>query len=189
MIQKYIQSFNIFSEKEIQEAIPLFEYRKLEKYEFFAKEGRKCNELAFIESGIFHSFYSSLNGEEITLQISWENMMISAYSSFITNKVSKENIQALTTSEIWVLKKNKIEELIEKQVNWSRFLRTLADEKYLEIEQRIFDSQLYSAKERYEDILVNCPSCLERVSLKYLASYLGVTQRHLSRIRKELATF
>lgn len=189
MIDKYLQSFNIFSEEEIQEAIPLFEYRTLKKYDFLVKEGEICQELAFIESGLFHSFYLSSEGEEITLQISWENMMIAAYSSFITNKVSKESIQAITPAKVWILKKTKIEKFLENQVSWSRFLRALADEKYLEIEQRIFDSQLYSAKERYEDILTNCPSCLDRISLKYLASYLGVTQRHLSRIRKDVTSF
>ena len=65
--------------------------------------------------------------------------------------------------------------------NWGR---KLAEKELLKIESRIISSEMMSAKERYDELIKNSPSLIQRVPLKHIASYLGITQVSLSRIRK-----
>ncbi|MNL38520.1 hypothetical protein D3C87_1607400 [compost metagenome] len=62
----------------------------------------------------------------------------------------------------------------------------IAEQQYLELENRLFLFQKEKAKERYIDLLKNQPLYVQQIPLQYLASYLGITPRHLSRLRKEI---
>jgi len=75
--------------------------------------------------------------------------------------------------------------LIQQNTNWTYFLKTIAEQQYIELEKRIFQLQKSDAKKRYSDLMSNQPEYIQKISLKHLASYLGISQRHLSRIRKE----
>lgn len=105
MIKDYFQSFNLFSEDEIKEFLQLFELRKVSKNDYFIREGERCKEVGFIQSGIFRSFYMSDDGKDMTYCFRFPNHMIAAYSSFISGGLSKENMQAITDAEVLVLKK------------------------------------------------------------------------------------
>jgi CRP-like cAMP-binding protein len=63
----------------------------------------------------------------------------------------------------------------------------MAEQEYLKLEKRVFMLQKEKAERKYQDLLENHPDYLKHIPLNYLASYLGITQRHLSRIRKEIA--
>lgn len=71
--------------------------------------------------------------------------------------------------------------------NWLKFSRFVAEQSYIEMENRLIALQMESAKKRYIDLLNFNPDYFQNVPLKYLASYLGITQRHLSRLRKEIS--
>lgn len=71
--------------------------------------------------------------------------------------------------------------------NWIKFFKNVAELEYVNLEKRLFLLQRESAEKRYQDLLENQPEYLKLIPLHYLASYLGVTQRHLSRIRKNLS--
>lgn len=68
-----------------------------------------------------------------------------------------------------------------------KFLKMIAEQEYLELEKRFFQMQRDSAAKRYASLLYNQPNYIQEIPLQYLASYLGITQRHLSRIRKEIS--
>ncbi|WP_267405289.1 MULTISPECIES: Crp/Fnr family transcriptional regulator [unclassified Chryseobacterium] len=187
MIHQFFQSFNIFSENEIDDFLQLFERKKLNKNDFFVREGEKCKEIAFIELGIFRSYYISDDGKDMTYCFRFPNDLIASYSSFISEKPSIENMQAISDAEILIIKKNKIETLVNENPNWILFLKVIAEQEYLELEKRFFQLQRDSAAKRYEALLENQPNYIQDISLQYLASYLGITQRHLSRIRKEIS--
>jgi len=187
MIQQFFQSFHIFSADEIESFLPLFETRKLNKNEFFVREGEKCKEIAFIESGIFRSYYNAEDGKEITYCFRFPNDLIASYSSFISEQPSQENMQAITDAALLVIPKDKIETLAHGNPNWILFLKVIAEQEYMELEKRFFQLQRDSAARRYETLLQNHPHYIREIPLQYLASYLGITQRHLSRIRKEIS--
>lgn len=187
MIQDFFHSFNIFSEQEIEDFAHLFEVRKVNKNEIFIQEGEKCKEIALIRSGIFRSYYISEEGKDSTYCFRFPNDLLASYSSFISGAPSVETMQAISDADLLILKKDKIDELVQNHPNWMKFLKIIAEQEYLELEKRFFQLQRDNAKQRYVTLLENQPNYIQEIPLQYLASYLGITQRHLSRIRKEIS--
>jgi CRP-like cAMP-binding protein len=183
-MRSYLKLFNILSDDEID----LFEselIRKiLKKVDYFIKEGRTSKEVAFVVSGLFRSFYYSSSEEVVTYCFTFSNSFVSAYSSFLTQTKTIENIQALTSIELLTISRNEFLKLENSSKNWLRFFKFMAEQEYIKMEKRIFILQKESAEKRYEDLLTNQPQYLQLIPLSYLSSYLGITQRHLSRVRK-----
>jgi CRP-like cAMP-binding protein len=183
-MKNYLKSFNILSKDEID----LFEtkatYKKVKKGDFFIKEGQTCKEIAFVTSGLFRSFYYSSSEEEVTYCFTFSSSFVSAYSSFLSQTKTVENIQALTDIELLIISREEILKLENSSTNWLKFFKFIAEQEYIKMEKRIFILQKESAEKRYQDLLTNDPEYLQLIPLNYLSSYLGITQRHLSRIRK-----
>ena len=186
-MKDFLQSFNILSQTEIEEVMKLASFKTLKKNDFFIKENKVCKEVAFVASGIFRSFYYSSFSEEITYCFTFPNSFVTAYSSLITQERTVENIQALTDAELLVISKDDLDILEKTSTNWLKFLKVMAEREYINLEKRIFLLQKEKAEKRYKDLLDNKPEYLKLIPLNYLASYLGITQRHLSRIRKEVS--
>lgn len=183
-LKSFLTQFNLFTESEIDEAILLFSRRTVKKGSYFVEEGHKCSEVAFIEKGVFRSFYMAPNGNEMTYCFRFPGDMMAAYSAFITGKGSVEYIQALSDAELLVIPKDQIDVLLTKSPAWIHFLKIIAEQQYLELEGRVFQLQRDSANERYQNLIEEQPEYIRQISVQHLASYLGITQRHLSRIRK-----
>jgi len=184
-IKLFLKSFNILTDVEIEDFIQLANYKLFKKSAYFIKEGESCKQVAFVVSGILRSFYISDKGEEITYCITFPNSLMTAYSSFLTAKPTIENIQAVTVTELLIVQKDRLENLVQQNPNWIYFLKTIAEQQYIELEKRIFQLQKTDAAKRYVDLMKNQPEYIQKIPLQYLASYLGITQRHLSRIRRE----
>jgi len=187
MILSYIQSFKIFSDKEIEDFAQLIETRKLLKNEYFVQENDSCKEIAFVQNGIFRTFYTTADGKDITYCFRFPNEFVASYSSFISGKPSKETIQAIADADIFVLNKDKVEALFHENPRWILFLKIIAEQEYMELEERYFQLQRNNASQRYEKLLKNQPNFIQQIPLQYLATYLGITQRHLSRLRKDIS--
>ena len=186
-MKTYLASFNLLSEQDIEASLSIAKSRSLEKGELFIQAGKRCDEIAFVKSGSFRSYYLTEDGEETTYCINFPNTFITAYSSYILNQPTRENIQALSKAELLVLHKNDIEKIANNSLAWTKFLKTMAEYQYIELENRIFQLQNSSAQKRYTDLVEKHPQFVEEIPLGYLASYLGITQRHLSRLRKNVA--
>lgn len=186
MLKKHLASYNILTQEEIDTFFKLASYRKINKGDFFIREGNTCKEVAFITSGIFRSFYHSSTEKETTYCFLSENSFVTAYSSFISQTKTNENIQALTDVELYNITKEQFVALEKSSVNWLRLFKIFAEQEYIKLENRIFILQNESAKNRYKKLLETHPNYLKIIPLHYLASYLGITQRHLSRIRKSV---
>jgi len=184
MIADYLKSFNL----NVETQLPPSTTKTLKKGEFFIKEGERCDGVAFVVSGIFRSFHIAENGDERTYCIIFPQNFITAYSSYITGEPTVENIQAITDATLVLIKKEAIEEISNQNIDWMRFMKITAEQQYLELEKRVFQLQNTSAIERYQILLKDHPEYVQFIPMQYLASYLGITQRHLSRIRKELVS-
>ena len=111
---------------------------------------------------------------------------MASYSSFITGDLSREHMQAITDATIFVAPKEKIAALAAGDFKWMFLLKTIAEQEYIALEKRFFQLQCDKAQERYAALLRDQPNYIQDIPLQYLASYLGITQRHLSRIRAGL---
>ena len=180
-----MKSFNIITDKEIDSLLQVTTVKNYNKSDYFIKEEETCKHVSFVLSGIFRSYYISDKGEEITYCITFPNNFMTAYSSYLQAEPSKEIIQAITPAEILLIQKKDIEILTQRSPNWNIFLKIMAEQQYIALEQKIFQLQKSDASKRYTNLINNHPEYVQKIPLQYLASYLGITQRHLSRIRKE----
>jgi CRP-like cAMP-binding protein len=185
-IVDYLKQYNLFTDSEINEFISLATISTIKKGDFFIKKDEICTTLSFVNFGIFRSFYYSNNDEEITYCFTFPNSLLVAYSSFITQNKSEENLQALTDSEIISISKKELENLAESNNKRLNFLKIIAEKEYVELEKWIFNHQKSNAQKRYVDLINNYPQFVQQIPLHYIASYLGITQRHLSRIRASI---
>ena len=185
-IVDYLKQYNLFTDSEINEFISLATISTIKKGDFFIKQDEICTTLSFVNFGIFRSFYYSNNDEEITYCFTFPNTLLVAYSSFITQNKSEENLQALTDSEIISISKKELENLAESNNKWLNFLKIIAEKEYVELEKWIFSHQKSNAQKRYVDLIHSNPQFVQQIPLHYIASYLGITQRHLSRIRASI---
>lgn len=184
-IELFLKSFNILTDIEIDDFIQLSTYKLLKKSEYFIREGETCKQVGFVLSGTLRTYYISNKAEEITYCITFPNSLMTAYSSFLTAQPTVENIQAVTVTELLVVQKDLLEKLVQQNPNWIYFLKTIAEQQYIELEKRIFQLQTTDAAKRYANLMENQPEYIQKIPLQYLASYLGITPRHLSRIRRE----
>ncbi|MEM9361899.1 MAG: Crp/Fnr family transcriptional regulator [Bacteroidota bacterium] len=186
-MKNYLKSFDILTENEIRSFEDLVKPRTLKKGHFYIKEGKISQEISFINSGILRSFYHNSKEEETTYCFTFSNSFVTAYSSFLTQTKTLENIQALTDTKLLSISRESILELERTSDNWLRLFKLISEQEYVKMEKRIFLLQKESAEKRYEDLLKNKSEYLQHIPLLYLASYLGITQRHLSRIRKAIS--
>ncbi len=182
----YLNTFNIFSEQELEEFSKLGVSITLKKNDYFIKEGSICKNIAFIKSGIFRSYYSSSNEEENTYCLLFPNNFVTAYTSFITQEKTVENIQAISDVELIMFPKKALDNLVATNNNWLLFFKIVAEQEYIKLEKRVFQLQNEKAEKRYSELFKNHPEYIQNVPLGFLASYLGITLRHLSRIRKQI---
>jgi CRP-like cAMP-binding protein len=183
-MKDYLKSFNILTEEEIELALQVGRTRIIRKNDFFIREGQVCKEVAFVKSGFFRSFYHNGDVEEITYCFNFSDSFITAYSSFISQEKSVENICAMADSEILCIARDELLRLEQSSVNWLRLGKLMAEQEYMKMERRVFLLLKENAENKYKDLLHHHPEYLQQIPLNYLASYLGITQRHLSRIRK-----
>lgn len=178
------QSIQDFSPEELMLLDSLITFRTVKKGEFLLRENQVCNEIVFIEKGILRSFFVNHKGDEITNCFAFENEFMASFASFITEEKAEENIQALADTELQVLDRKALQRLYESGFNWQETGRKMTELEFVNLQKRMVSFQKLSATQRYEELYQNHQKYLQLIPLQYLASYLGITPRHLSRIRK-----
>jgi len=183
-MKHFFKSFGFISDEELKALDNLPTIRILKKGEFLTQEGKVSNEIAYVKSGILRLFYTNAAGEEITGCLAFDNEILSAYSSFITQEASEENIQAVCDTEVFILTRENLEYLYNQGSVWQQVGRIIAEMHYVELTKKIISFQKDSAKERYNQLILKQPHYIQAIPQHQLASFLGITPRHLSRLRK-----
>jgi CRP-like cAMP-binding protein len=185
-MEQYLRSFNVLTGQEIQTMLEAGRSRIIKKGEFLISEGQVCREVAFVKSGFFRSFCHTAGGDEITYCFTFAGSFVTAYSSFISGQKTIENVHALADAEVFSIPQKEIIRLENTSPNWLRLSKMNAEEEFMKMEKRVFQLLKENAENRYRDLVLNHPEYLQLIPLSQLASYLGITQRHLSRIRKSV---
>lgn len=161
-----------------------FEKKVLPKGEYLVKEGSRCRHLYFLESGALRGYYN-LEGKEVTHWFGFAQDFVTSFHAFITGQPAVENMQLLEGSILWAITKEALNNLLNAHHDAERLLRIAYEKYYIRLEDRYVNAQFKTAAERYEDLLRQTPHIVERVPLGYIASYLGISQETLSRIRNK----
>jgi len=156
----------------------------LAKNDHLLTEGKVCRHLYFLEKGALRGFYN-LDGKEITHWFGFEKDFVTSFHSFITGEPAVENIQLLESCTVWAISKETLTDLLNRHHDIERLVRITYEKYYIRLEERYVNAQFKSARERYEHLLHETPYILERVPLGLIASYLGISQETLSRIRSK----
>lgn len=151
------------------------------------KEGCVERKLYFIKKGIVRAYSESEKGE-ITFWFGEEGETAISMNGYVQNERGYENIQLLEDCEFYELDIKDLNHLYESDIHIANWGRKFAETEILKMEYRIISRELLEASERYKVLLNNSPNLIRRVPLKYIASYLGITQVSLSRIRKNKMT-
>jgi len=157
----------------------------LAKNDFLVSHGKRCRHLYFLQQGALRGYYS-LEGKEITHWFGFENDFVTSFHSFITGQPAVENIQLLQGSILWGISRENLDSLLDRFPEIERLVRIVYENYYIRLEERFINSQFKSAAERYQNLLQQAPHIVERVPLGYIASYLGISQETLSRIRRRI---
>lgn len=146
---------------------------------------KSCSNLYFVEKGIIRGYYF-LEAKEVTNWFAQENEFATCFYAFITKKPSVESIEALEDSEISEIPYSLLQALYQRFPETERIGRIITETYYIKLEERLLGIQFRSAKKRYQQLLETRPSLIQRAALGQIASYLGITQETLSRMRADL---
>ena len=161
---------------------------ELKPKHFFIHANTMQKEIGFVFSGLLRAFYIDNNGNEISVNFIRENRYATHYSAFITQTPSKYYFQCLEPTVLVTISYKHIQEGYEKFPIFEPYGRLVA-EAVLKIHQKRIEGFLFdNAETRYLDFIKENPDLFNRVSLSYLASYLGIERQSLTRIRKKLAS-
>jgi CRP-like cAMP-binding protein len=161
---------------------------ELKPKHFFIHANTMQKEIGFVYSGLLRAFYIDNNGDEISVNYFRENRYATHYSAFITQTPSKYYFQCLEPTVLVTISYKHIQEGYERFPIFERYGRLVA-EAVLKIQQKRIEGFLFdNAETRYLDFIKENPDLFNRVSLSYLASYLGIERQSLTRIRKKLAS-
>ncbi|MCF2501237.1 Crp/Fnr family transcriptional regulator [Dyadobacter chenhuakuii] len=158
--------------------------KTLKKKDLLLQEGQVCNFIAFINSGVLRE-YSFQNDKETTVDFVGENQFTSDYQSFIMGAPSMQYLEALTDVELLILKKSDINALYDQYKIWERFGRLIIEHVFCSAEAKRKRIISTSHEEQYRNFAVTYPQIVQQVPQYYIASYLGLTPEHLSRLRKK----
>ncbi|HRI25098.1 MAG TPA: Crp/Fnr family transcriptional regulator [Ferruginibacter sp.] len=182
---RHISAYYPLSNGALNSLHDCFDKITLAKNEHLLTQGTVCRNLYFLEKGALRGYYN-LDGKEVTHWFGFENDFVTSFHSFITGLAAVENIQLLEGSILWAISKERLTTLFNQYHEIERLVRITYEKYYIRLEERFVNAQFRTAAERYENLLQQSPHILERVPLGCVASYLGISQETLSRIRSRL---
>ena len=164
-----------------------FEPISLYKNDFLLKEGKTCNEYFFLENGFMRAYTFDTEGNDVTTNFYGRNSIVFEVASYIKRTPSQENIQALTDCFGWKGDYTDLQSLFNTIPEFRGFARVVLVNSFIDLKERTLSMINLTAEKRYEILLKSRKEIIQNVSIKHIASYLGITDTSLSRIRKEIA--
>ena len=187
MYQKLLHRLNEFVLLNPQQQRSLLDVVKpvfLSKDDVLLEQGEVASDIYFVNKGILRAA-CEVESKEVTRWFCFEEHFAAAYFSFAYRQPSEDRITAVTDSEIFSISYSALEALTTKDSVWIDLNRHLVEHYYTVLLDRVMSFQTCSTAERYSALLAERPNIEDQVPLGYLASYLGMSQETLSRLRKK----
>ena len=181
----FIQSVLPMSRNVAADIASRFGKREIPCNNFFLKEGNFSTEYMFLEKGSMRAYAIDTEGNEVTTCFYTPNAVVFEVSAFFTHTRSKESIVALTDCVGYTLTFDQLNTLFHAIPEFREFGRAILVNGFVTLKQRTLSLINETAEERYKNLMDTNPEIFQFAKLKYIASYLGITDTSLSRIRKE----
>ncbi len=183
-LRSYFQMVG-FSGDALDAVTHAFVLQSFDKNDLVVMEGKTSRYIGLVESGMFQ-YYVTKEGEELTSYVSIAGTWLASVMSFVSEKPSLENIRAITPGSIFMISRSNLKKLVYEIPAFKDFYIALLEQSICGIDESRHDLIVLTAEQRYEKLLRKEPHLLQQIPLQHLASMLGITPRHLSRIRNNI---
>lgn len=180
-----LSEYSHLSEKSKNELLPYISSKIIYKGDFVLKHAEICKHFYYVKKGFLRIFYFK-NDKDITEWFAGETKFCFSIASYFEDIPSKLVIEAIEDSEIIFLSKLGLENLRKTNIEIAHLLIEFYSRSLILSQKRMESIQFETAKQRYYNLLKDQPSILNKVPLQYVATYLGITQETLSRIRSKV---
>ncbi|CCH53078.1 putative transcriptional regulator, Crp/Fnr family [Fibrisoma limi BUZ 3] len=187
-LRQHVDKVIPLTDEESARASALFTVKKLRKKQFLVQQGDVCKYESFVVSGCLKSYYTDEQGHDHILRFSVEDWWASDLKSLQTNTPASFSIEAIEPATLLVIDKVGLEKLYVEVPKFEKFFRILNENALTATAQRVINNLSLPAKERYQLFLQAYPRIAQRIPLKDIASYLGITPVFLSQLRKDMMT-
>jgi len=182
----FILRFGNLNEQQIDFIKSKAKETDFQKDEYFSEAGKIASQVGFVVDGILRVCYYNNEGEEITKYFIDENNLVVDLESFDNQIISSSYVQAITDCKIIIFSRKDWLELLQTIIGWDTIVNKIISRALLQKVERRSPLVTEDATKRYLKFLEIYPNVVNRIPLSYVASYLGMTQSSLSRIRKNI---
>lgn len=164
-----------------------FRIRTYKKGSVIIEADKLCSDIYFIESGLLRMFFVDAEGSEITQCFGVSGDFFGSMHSYYSNEPAFISAEALSDMVVYSIGKTALEELCANNVQISNWMRKICLEQLYCLEKRCKVFGKEEAISKYLKLIKTRPQIVKEVSLKHIASYLGITQQSLSRLRAKIS--
>lgn len=183
---KIIRQQQPVSDKDAELCIEYFEPVIFPKNRIIEDEGKIPQYLYFVVSGYMRLFHYNDNGDEITTHINCPPGFITSYFDFINQTKATENVECITECDLLRITKDNLDLITSKSIAFKDFSIWIFQQSIAYNENRSKELATLTAEQRYKKLIDNYPQIIHNVPLQYIASFLGMNSKSLSRIRKQM---
>ena len=185
-LQEAILEYTAIDESILPDILSRFREERFKKKEIVERSGATYRKLNYIAEGMAKLYYQR-DGKDITGWFSKEGDFITANDSFFQKKPSLLNLEFLEDSLVYTITVHELEDLFMQYHQFERFGRKLTYELLVVLSEKMYSMLFQPAEKRYQLLTVHAPEVVARAPLGDIASYLGISQETLSRIRAQKA--
>jgi CRP/FNR family transcriptional regulator, anaerobic regulatory protein len=168
-----------------QELVHRMYQKDAKKGELLIAEGKICTQLYFICKGYLRGFHYQ-KGKEITTWFGFENDIATSAYSFLSQKIANENVEAMEDSLLYGISFHDLTAIYQNYPEFNYIGRIFTEKYYFDLMEHSLSLQFQNAHDSYLNLLSTHPQILKRASLGHIASYIGISQETLSRIRAKI---
>jgi CRP/FNR family transcriptional regulator, anaerobic regulatory protein len=178
----YLHTIYPLSDSLREHLLEILQIKEFTKNDFLLRAGNTCRHIFFIESGLVRCYYTK-EGEDISCWFMKEGDVVVSVESFFGQRPSYESIQAMEDTTAYSIGWQQLQSIYRRFPEFNFTGRVLTEKYYTLSERRLYSMRQQRATDRYECLLNDAPELINRIPVKYLASYLGISRETLSRIR------
>lgn len=175
-------------QEDFEMIIPELSQKTYAKGELILHENEVCDKIFFLDKGFVRMYYLDKNGDEINYRFTDCQNFFLDFQSFLTKRPSLFYWQAIQKVEVLTISYQEVQDVYKKSNTWNLFGRLIAEQVYLQLNERVEMLLFMQPMERYMQMLQKYPNIISQIPQLHIASFLGIKPETLSRIRKKMAS-